>query len=114
MLHRCAALLLSAVVMLAAAPAAKIVAPKPASPKTAAPKTIAPDTIAHATALFLRSLSNDGKNRVQFRATAFGSYFFFEDPAGVTVYIYDGNAYTKVEFLKGSTLTKALKKYTTK
>jgi hypothetical protein len=92
-------LFLSAVVFLAAAPA---------------PKRIAPDSIAHPNAIFLRKLSNDGKDRVQFRATATGSHFFFEEPAGVTVYVYDGSGYKKVEFVKGATLPKVVKKYGTK
>ena len=96
MLRRFAPLLLLAALTLAAAPP---------------PAKLAPDTLDHGNAIFLKDLSNDGRTRVQFRASAYGSYFFFEEPAGVTVYLYDGKGYTKVEFLKGATLAKATKKY---
>jgi hypothetical protein len=75
------------------------------------PKPIAPDKIEHGNALFLRSLSADGKRRVQFKAMAVGKYFFLEEPAGVTVYEFDGKGYRKVELLKNATLENAVKKY---
>jgi hypothetical protein len=76
------------------------------------PKIIAPATIAHPMAMFLGELSHDGKTQVIFRASAFGQHFFLEEPAGVTVYVYDETVgYRKEAFLKGSTLAKAMKKY---
>lgn len=78
----------------------------------APPKTIAPDFITHPNALFLKQLSADGKQRVIFRATAMGTRFFLEEPAGVTVYSYDGSGgYKRETFLKNTTLAKAVKKY---
>jgi len=75
-------------------------------------KTIAPPTIAHPMAMFLGELSHDGKEKVTFRASALGTHFFLEEPAGVTVYVYDETVgYRKETFLKGFTLAKALKKY---
>jgi hypothetical protein len=91
------ALLLSVVTLLSAA------APPP--------KPLAPDAIPHPMALYLAQLSADGKKSVTFKATAVGTRFFLEEPAGVTVYAYDGSGYRKTEFLKGFTLAKALKKY---
>jgi hypothetical protein len=83
-----------------------------ASAATPPAKTIAPATIAHPMAMFLGELSHDGKQQVTFRASALGTHFFFEEPAGVTVYVYDETVgYRKETFLKGSTLAKALKKY---
>lgn len=96
--YRYAALALLATALLAAAPA----------PKS---KPLAPETLAHANALFLRTLSNDGKQAVQFKAAAVGTHFFFEEAAGVTVYAFDGTDYKRVEFLKGAKLAAALKKY---
>jgi hypothetical protein len=76
------------------------------------PKTIAPATIPHPMAMYLQSLSKDGKERVTFRASALGTHFFLEEAAGVTVYVYDASVgYRKEAFLKGSTLAKAMKKY---
>lgn len=75
-------------------------------------KTIAPATIPHPMAMFLGSLSKDGKEKVTFRASALGTHFFLEEPAGVTVYVYDASVgYRKETFLKGFTLARALKKY---
>jgi hypothetical protein len=83
-----------------------------ASAATPPPNTIAPPTIAHPMAMFLGELSHDGKQKVTFRATALGTHFFLEEPAGVTVYVYDETVgYRKETFLKGSTLAKAVKKY---
>ena len=76
------------------------------------PKTIAPITVPHPMAMYLSSLSKDGKQQVTFRATAIGTRFFLEEPSGVTVYTYDEKVgYRKETFLKGSTLAKAMKKY---
>jgi hypothetical protein len=83
-----------------------------ASAATPRPKTIAPATIAHPMAMFLGELSHEGKEKVTFRASALGKHFFLEEPAGVTVYVYDETVgYRKETFLKGSTLAKAVKKY---
>jgi len=80
---------------------------------SAAPKAkpVAPPAIPHAVAMFMATLSADGKTKVTYAATARGTHFFFEEPGGVTVYSFDGDGYTKGEFLKGATLAKALKKY---
>jgi len=78
----------------------------------AAPKTVAPATIPHPIAMYLQGLSKDGKQAVTFRASALGTHFFLEEPAGVTVYVYEESVgYKKEAFLKGSTLAKAMKKY---
>jgi hypothetical protein len=78
----------------------------------AAAKTIAPPTIPHPMAMYLQSLSNDGKEKVTYRASAIGTHFFLEEPAGVTVYVYEESVgYRKEAFLKGATLAKAMKKY---
>src|SRR5216684_5109695 len=77
----------------------------------AAPKHIAPETVPHPTAMFLASLSGDGRQQVTFKAAAMGTHFFFEEPTGVTVYGYDGRGYRRQTFLKGYTLTKAIKRY---
>ncbi|HUJ14987.1 MAG TPA: hypothetical protein VL284_14470 [Thermoanaerobaculia bacterium] len=75
------------------------------------PRHIAPDIVAHPTALFLASLSGDGRQQVTFKAAAMGTHFFFEEPSGVTVYMFDGRSYRRERFLKGYTLTKALKQF---
>lgn len=115
MRYRLTLLLIAAICLLGATPAAKST-PKPASrPATKqATKPIAPDSIAHSNALFLRTLSDDGKQIVHFRAAAIDKHFFFEEPAGVSVYEFDGTGYKKVELLRGATLGKAMKKYGTK
>ena len=78
----------------------------------AAAKTLAPPAIPHPMAMYLQTLSNDGKDKVTFRASAIGTHFFLEEPAGVTVYVYDESVgYRKEVFLKGATLAKAMKKY---
>jgi hypothetical protein len=78
----------------------------------AAAKTIAPPTIPHPMAMYLQTLSNDGKEKVTFRASAIGKHFFLEEAAGVTVYVYEESVgYRKETFLKGATLAKAMKKY---
>ncbi|MEA2338651.1 MAG: hypothetical protein QOE82_2658 [Thermoanaerobaculia bacterium] len=76
------------------------------------PKTIAPPTIPHPIAMYLQSLSKDGKQQVTFRASALGTRFFLEEASGVTVYLYDESVgYKKEAFLKGATLARAMKKY---
>lgn len=85
-----------------------------AAPKTPPAKTIAPDSIGHADAMFLSSLSNHGARRVSFKATAAGTYFFLEEPTGVSVYTYDGSGYRRERFMKGTTLDKVLKVYAKK
>jgi len=83
-----------------------------AVPALAAPKPpVAPASIPHPVAMFLASLSADGKTKITYAATARGTHFFFEESGGVTVYAFDGDGYRKAEFLKGYTLAKALKKY---
>jgi hypothetical protein len=88
---------LSLVVLCSAAPARR--------------KTIAPDTLPHSIAMFLSTLSSEGKQRVTFKAAAIGTHFFFEEQAGVTVYVFDGGGYRREAFLKGSTLGQAVRKY---
>lgn len=85
-------------------------AKKPA-PKPAAPEPIAPESLPHPMALFLRSLSNDGGRQVTFKATAVGIRFFIEEPAGVTVYTYDGTGYRKETFVEKATLPKVVATY---
>jgi hypothetical protein len=133
MLHRCAALALSAIALLAATPAPKPAAVKTAAPapsKTTAPstpapkptglrpaapkpaKTLAPETLAHANAIFLNSLSKNGERNIQFRTAAINTHFFLEEAGGVSVYEYDGKGdYKRVDFLKGAKLAAAEKKY---
>jgi len=82
-----------------------------AAAMSAPPKTAAPEMIPHSAALFLASLSNDGKQSVTFRAQAVGTHYFFEEPGGVSVYSYDGTQYRRETFLKGLTLSAAVKKY---
>lgn len=81
------------------------------APRRRAPVTIAPDAVPHAIALFLGTLSRDGGRQVTFKATAVGMRFFFEEPTGVTVYVFDQGRYVKEEFLRGYSLTKAVKRY---
>ena len=73
--------------------------------------TVAPESMPHSVAMFLSTLSSDGKQRVAFKATAIGTHFFFEENTGVSVYIFDGVGYRRREFLKGLTLGQALQKY---
>jgi hypothetical protein len=82
-----------------------------ATPPPAKPKTVAPDTFPHAVAMFLSGLSSDGKQRVAFKASAIGTHFFFEEPTGVSVYVFDGVGYRRQSFLKGNTLGQALAKF---
>lgn len=82
-----------------------------ATPKRQPPARIAPEALPHAMAQFLRGLSRDGSRQVTFKATAVGNRFFFEETGGVTVYRFDHGRYVREEFLRGSTLAKAMKKY---
>lgn len=61
--------------------------------------------------MFLASLSGDGRQQVTFKAAAMGTHFFLEEAGGVTVYYFDGIGYRRQTFLKGYTLTKAIKRY---
>jgi hypothetical protein len=79
--------------------------------KKAAPVSAAPDILPHQIALFLASMSKDGARSVTFRATARGTHFFLEEPNGVTVFVWEGGEYRKSEFLRASTLPKAVKRY---
>ena len=82
-----------------------------ATPKRQTPARIAPDVLPHTIAQFLRGMSRDGSRQVTFKATAVGTRFFFEETTGVTVYRFDNGKYVREEFLRGSTLAKAVKKY---
>lgn len=77
----------------------------------APPKRVAPETVPHPTAMFLASLSGDGRQQVTFKAAAMGTHFFFEEASGVTVYAFDGIGYRKQAFMRGYTLVKAIKKF---
>jgi hypothetical protein len=74
-------------------------------------KRVAPEVMPHPTAMFLATLSGDGRQEITFKAAAMGTHFFFQEPAGVTVYQFDGNTYRRERFLKGATLTKAIKQF---
>ena len=103
--RRIAAALSIAVLFLAATPKKKTTsAPAPAP-------VLAPATIPHAQAMYLAGLCKDGKQRVTMKAAAYGKHFFIEEPAGVTVYAYDGKGYRKETFLAKTTLEKAMKRY---
>jgi hypothetical protein len=110
MWSRIVAVLSLAALCAAAAPPPK---PKPQPPPNPQPqpKLVAPDSFPHAVALFLSSLSSGGQQRVQFKAAALGTRFFFEEPTGVSVYQFDGVGYRRQSFLKGNTLGQALAKY---
>ncbi|HVR41468.1 MAG TPA: hypothetical protein VMU84_20400 [Thermoanaerobaculia bacterium] len=103
-----AVLLLATTLPLLAAPKAK-----PAAPKAKPVVSVAPKEFPHPIALFLASLSAEGKNQVTFKASAVGMRFYFEEPTGVTVYVWDNGEYRKEEFLKGMNLAKAVKRYST-
>ncbi len=96
-------LLLVLLVLVAAAPKKKKTAP--------APVVVAPAVVDHSMALFLKQLSKDGTRQVTFRATAFGTRFFLEETAGVTVYRFQNGRYVKEDFLRGARLAAAMKKY---
>jgi hypothetical protein len=80
---------------------------------TAAPKkaVIAPAEVEHPIAMFLNQLSNSGKRQVTFKASAIGTRFFFEEPAGVTIYRFVNGKYVKERFLAGAKLASAMKRY---
>ncbi|MEA2569020.1 MAG: hypothetical protein QOI24_1021 [Acidobacteriota bacterium] len=78
-----------------------------AAPKPSA--ATAPATIAHPMAMFLAKMSNAKK--VTFSARAVGKRFFLEETAGVSVYLFNGNDYRREAFLKGVTLSQAIKRY---
>jgi hypothetical protein len=90
--------------LLACVAAALLVA---AAPKP--PVGTAPATIAHPMAMFLAKMSNAKK--VTFCARAVGKRFFLEENAGVSVYLFNGNDYRREAFLKGATLSQAIKRY---
>ena len=100
-MRRVTLLLLVAALSVAAAP------PK----KTKPPASVAPDAVPHQIAMFLGSLSNEGGRQVTFKARAYGLRFFFEEPAGVTVYRFEKGRYVKEETLRGLTLERAVKRY---
>ncbi|MCU1348826.1 MAG: hypothetical protein JWO56_1856 [Acidobacteria bacterium] len=106
--RRLAAALSIAVLFLGATPKKK--KPVPARAASAA-ATFAPDDIPHPQAMYLAGLSHDGKDRVTFKAAAYGKHFFLEEPSGVTVYRYDGSGYRKETFLAKTTLASAMKKF---
>ena len=85
-----------------------------AAPAKKAPPSVAPDAVPHSIAMFLGSLCNEGGRQVTFKARAFGVRFFFEEPAGVTVYRFEKGRYVKEEVLRGFTLDRAVKKYAAK
>jgi hypothetical protein len=91
---------LAALLLIAAAPK-----------KKSGPAPAAPSTISHTNALFLGDLSNDGKKQITFRATAVGTRFFFEEPAGVTVYRYANGNYVKEEFVRNAKIPSVVKRY---
>jgi len=77
-------------------------------------KPVAPPAVPHPVAMFLSSLSSGGKQKVTFKAAASGTHFFFEEPSGVTVYVFDGDGYRKEAFLKSGTIASAMKRYGSK
>ena len=102
-MRKFAVLVVIAALSMSAAPAKK----RPVS-------SLAPDAVPHSIALFLGSMSRDGGRQVTFKATAVGMRFFFEEPAGVTVYRFDRGQYIKEEFLRGYVLDRAVKRYAKK
>jgi hypothetical protein len=80
-----------------------------AAPKK--PAAIAPAEVEHPIAMFLNQLSNSGKRQVTFKASAIGTRFFFEEPAGVTIYRFVNGKYVKERFLAGAKLASAMKRY---
>lgn len=86
----------------------------PPKKKPAPPPTNAPENVPHNIAMFLASMTKDGKRQVTFKATAFATRFFFEEPTGVTVYRFSNGDYVKEEFLRGYNLAKATKRYAMK
>ena len=100
-MRRLVVLVIVAALSMSAAP------PKPHS-------SVAPDALPHQIALFLGSLCNEGGRQVTFKARAHGIRFFFEEPAGVTVYRFQKGRYVKEEVLRGFTLERAVKRYAEK
>ena len=92
-------------------------APKKSSKSSSKKKTpppvvhVSPDQIPHNIALFLRTISSDGKRAVTFKATAVGTRFFFEENGSVTVYRYENGVYVRERYAKGVKLPAAVKKY---
>jgi hypothetical protein len=86
-------------------------APKKKAAVAPAPHLMAPDSVPHAEAMFLAALCKEGKERITFKAAAYGKHFFLEEPSGVTVYTYNGSGYQRSTFLPKLTLEKAMKKY---
>lgn len=80
-------------------------------PKKPAVNPMTPAELPHPIAQFLRGLSKDGTRAVTFRAQAVGTRFYFEESAGVSVYRFVNGKYVREEFLRGTTLAKAVKKY---
>jgi len=77
----------------------------------AATKAVAPQSLPHPVAMFLNTLCSNGKQQVVFKTAAAGTRFFIEEPAGVTVYVYDGADYRKEAFLKSAKLKTAMARY---
>ncbi|HEV7765076.1 MAG TPA: hypothetical protein VGQ76_08755 [Thermoanaerobaculia bacterium] len=100
-MRRTAVFLLLVTLTLSAAPSKK----KPAV------SLAAPDQVPHTIAQFLRTLSKDGRQSVTFKATAIGTRFFFEEPAGVTVYRYVKGNYVRETFVKGGKLGAVVKRF---
>jgi hypothetical protein len=49
--------------------------------------------------------------KVTFRAQAIETRFFFEETAGVTIYVFERGGYRRERFVKGATLEQAIKRY---
>ena len=85
-----------------------------APPKKKAVPSVAPDAFPHSIAMFLGAMCNEGGRQVTFKARAHGVRFFFEEPAGVTVYKFQNGRYVKEDVLRNITLERAVKKYAMK
>ena len=72
---------------------------------------VTPEQVRRSVRNFLANLSSAGKKKVTFKAAAAGTHFFFEEPAGVTVYVFDGDGYRFESFIKSATLASAMKRY---
>jgi hypothetical protein len=75
------------------------------------PDSVAPQAVPHSIAMFLDELSNDGRREVTFKASAVGMRFFFEEPAGVTVYRFKNGRYVREAFVHNANLTSAMTLY---
>lgn len=93
-----------AVLVIVAALAASAAAP----PKK---KQAAPDDVPHGVALYLAALSDHGTREVRYKARAHGTRFFFEEPGGVTVYRFEKGKYVRDDFLRDTTLERAVRRY---